>query len=279
MPSVSVVIPAYNERENLEALMAGVPVAALAAAGWSTEVLVFDNASTDGTGALAAALGARVLVQPVRGYGNAYKAGFSNAVGDVLACGDADLTYPFDALPALLAEFQADQLDFLTTDRLHPENQGAMSESHMFGNHVLSTLSRRIYHGGARDSQSGMWLLRRSAWSSLDVRSGGMAFSQEIKNEVLLRGLRWREVAIEYRHRGGEVKLNATRDGLRNLAQLVHHRYRRGDPRRATMQPGAPVLATPRLAGDDAVPDRGAVQKAVQEAVQEVVQSARSTDR
>jgi hypothetical protein len=53
-----------------------------------------------------------------------------------------------------------------------------------------------------------------------------MAFSQEIKNEAHIKGFRCDEIDIDYRTRGGDVKLNAARDGLRNLAQLGAHRVR-----------------------------------------------------
>jgi hypothetical protein len=71
-----------------------------------------------------------------------------------------------------------------------------------------------------------MWIFRRHVWHHLAVRSGGMPFSQEIKNDAYARGFRCGEAPIEYRVRGGEVKLNALRDGLRNLTQLAAHRLR-----------------------------------------------------
>lgn len=74
-----------------------------------------------------------------------------------------------------------------------------------------------------------MWIFRRHIWSHLDVRSPGMPFSQELKNEAYRKGFRCAEVPIEYRHRGGDVKLNAVQDGIRNLRQLFSHRMRRDD--------------------------------------------------
>jgi glycosyltransferase involved in cell wall biosynthesis len=194
--------------------------------GWTTEVLIVDNGSTDGTAKVAAELGATVVDQPVRGYGNAYKAGFAAASGDVVVTGDADRTYPFDHIPELLTVLLQKELDFLTTNRLLTSNRGAMSPSHSVGNHALSALSRLLFRNRIVDSQSGMWVFRRLLWQSLDVRSGGMAFSQELKNEAFRRATRCLEVPIEYRPRGGEVKLRAGRDGARNALQLVSHRLR-----------------------------------------------------
>ncbi|MGW2856439.1 hypothetical protein ACWDAZ_32240 [Streptomyces sp. NPDC001215] len=84
-----------------------------------------------------------------------------------------------------------------------------------------------LFRNGLRDSQSGMWVFRRHVWHGIDVRSTGMAFSQEIKNAATLAGYRTLEMPIEYRKRGGEVKLNALPDGMANLRQLLHHRFRR----------------------------------------------------
>lgn len=216
-------------------VMDSVPFDALAQAGWETEVLVVDNASTDGTGEVARSLGARVVHQASRGYGHAYHAGFGAARGDVIATGDADRTYPFDALPQLLSILEEQQVEFMTTNRLQPGNQDAMKRSHAVANHALSAVSRTLFRNGLRDSQSGMWIFRRQVWDRLDVRSTGMAFSQEIKNAASRAGCRMLEVPIEYRPRGGDVKLNAFSDGASNLRQLFEHRFLRSGRQGATI--------------------------------------------
>lgn len=229
--TLSIVIPALNEAENISHVMDSIPFESLSEDGWATEVVVVDNGSTDGTGEIARKLGATVVHQPERGYGNAYRAGFEAAVGDVIATGDADRTYPFDALPAMLDLMAEYDVEFMTTDRLHQTNRESMKNSHFVGNHVLSAVSRMLFRHDFRDSQSGMWVFRRYVWSGLDVRSPGMAFSQEIKNDAARAGYRVLEVPIEYRMRGGEVKLNAVADGVANLAGLFAHRFRK-PPRR-----------------------------------------------
>jgi glycosyltransferase involved in cell wall biosynthesis len=248
--TLSIVIPALNEASNLPTVMASVPVSELAAAGWKTEVVVVDNASTDDTADVARSLGARVVSQPRRGYGNAYLAGFDAATGDVIATGDADCTYPFDSLPDLLRTLVDQDIEFMTTDRLRRENRSAMKASHTVANHALSALSRVLFRNGLRDSQSGMWIFRRHVWHGLDVRSPGMAFSQEIKNAATRAGYRFLEVPIEYRTRGGEVKLNALPDGMANLRQLFSHRFRR-----SAAQPAVADVAakTPRSEQYEAV--------------------------
>src|SRR4051794_16836600 len=91
--TLSIVIPALNERRNLVPVLDTIPVDSLERLGWNCEVIVVDNGSTDGTGVLARALGARVVDEPQRGYGRAYRAGMGAAVGDIIATGDADQTY------------------------------------------------------------------------------------------------------------------------------------------------------------------------------------------
>mgnify|MGYP001168696735 CR=1 FL=1 len=236
IPSISVMIPALNEEENIPHVLATIPRALLEAEGCEVEVIVVDNLSHDRTAEVARELGATVVLQAARGYGNAYHAGFAAARGEVIVTGDADCTYPFDAIPELLDVFSRRSLDFLNTNRLQPTNRGAMKPSHTIGNLLLTLTSRSLFPGPFRDSQSGMWVFRRRIWSHLDVRSGGMAFSQEIKNEAWLKGFRCAEVPIEYRKRGGVVKLNAFRDGTRNVSQLAAHRLR-ADRRKRLIRP------------------------------------------
>jgi glycosyltransferase involved in cell wall biosynthesis len=217
---LSVVIPALNEAANIFPVITTIPTADLSRDGWDVEIIVVDNGSTDDTGAIAIAHGAKVVAEPLRGYGNAYRAGFAAANGDVIATGDADCTYPFDALCSLLAHLDTDRLDFLSTNRLATADRLALSRSHLVGNQLLTTVSRSLFRSPFRDSQSGMWLFRKHIWPHLDVRANGMAFSQEIKHEAYLKGYRCSEVAINYRIRHGDIKLKAGRDGIRNVSQL-----------------------------------------------------------
>ena len=70
------------------------------------EVIVVDNGSEDGSGELAAAAGATVVLEPRRGYGNAYLAGFEAARGEYVVMIDADLTYDFAEIPRFVAELE-----------------------------------------------------------------------------------------------------------------------------------------------------------------------------
>ncbi len=254
MPVLSVVIPALNEAKNVETVIEGVPVSQLRATGWDTEIIVVDNNSTDGTGDIARAAGARVIHQPRRGYGSAYKAGFAAARGEIIVTADADQTYPLDHVPGLLSSFCETNTEFLTTNRLLASNRRSMKFSHRVGNGVLSTVARILFRHDLKDSQSGMWMFRRYIWPELRVTADGMAFSQEIKNEAFLRGFRIAEVPIEYRPRGGEVKLNAIRDGMRNLSHLMTHRIRRTGPKVEHPKTWTEVAAIPGPEGTVQLP-------------------------
>jgi glycosyltransferase involved in cell wall biosynthesis len=230
MRTVSVVIPAYNEQENIPQTIAAIPVERMREAGYDVEVLVIDNGSTDHTGHVARRHGARVIVQPVRGYGNAYKAGFANCTGDVIATGDADLTYPWEILPETVDHLLREDLDFLTTNRLGSLTRESMSRSHMWGNHALSAVTRALFAVPFRDSQSGMWVFQRHLLSKLRLRSGGMAFSQELKVEAYRSGFRCAEIPISYYPRGGRTKNRTLVDGVGNLSQLIVSRLRPAPP-------------------------------------------------
>jgi len=222
---LSIIIPALNEEGGIGAVIDQIPLQKFASMNIETEVLVVDNASIDRTSEIARAHGARVVYQPLRGYGNAYKAGFLAATGDIIATGDADMTYPFDALPKIIADMIKHGDDFINTDRLSKLDPKAMLLSHVFGNWVLSTITRVLFGWPFKDSQSGMWIFKRSILERMDVRSNGMPFSQELKIEAYLKGFKCVEVPIEYRMRVGEVKLNPIGDGIANITHLFRKRF------------------------------------------------------
>jgi dolichol-phosphate hexosyltransferase len=93
---------------------------------------------------------------------------------------------------------------------------------------MLSLAMSILYFRWVRDSQSGMWVLRRSILQNMILESDGMAFSEEIKIEALRDSrIRFTEISIQYSSRLGEIKLNPWRDGFYNLWFLVRKRFAR----------------------------------------------------
>jgi glycosyltransferase involved in cell wall biosynthesis len=220
MKKITIVIPALNEERGIGPVLKEVPVDKLKELGYETEILVIDNDSHDNTPQIARDHGATVIIQPIRGYGNAYKAGFANATGDIIATGDADSTYPFSDLPDIIKKMEEEDLDFINTDRLTNLNHIAMSPSHQFGNRVFTIIIKILFGWPYVDSQSGMWIFKRNIWKQLKVKSSGMPFSQELKIEAYVRGFKCAEVPIKYRTRAGKEKLNTLNDGIGNMLQL-----------------------------------------------------------
>jgi len=197
--------------------------------GFVDEVIVVDNGSTDRTSEVARSLGAWVIREEVRGYGRAYKKGFAHAKGDVIVTLDGDHSYPPDAISYLLEAFLHLDVDFLNASRFPVRDRHAMSLKHHIGNLVLSMAMSLLYFRWVRDSQSGMWVFKRSILGRMTLESDSMSFSEEIKIEALKnRGIRFSEIPVMYSSRLGEIKLNPWRDGFYNLWFLVRKRFTRG---------------------------------------------------
>lgn len=226
---ISIVIPALNEEAGIGAAVEQIPVNKLGEMGHTVEIIVVDNGSTDNTANIARDRGAKIVFQPDRGYGKAYKAGFDAASGDIIITGDADMTYPFDTLPEMIEGFLANDIDFMSTDRLSRLNPGTMKKMHVFGNNTLTMAARLLFGWPFRDSQSGMWIFKRAILDSLILGYEGMQFSQDLKIEAYIRGFKCAETPIDYRMRAGQVKLNSFRDGFGNMAHLFKKRFAQKD--------------------------------------------------
>jgi glycosyltransferase involved in cell wall biosynthesis len=217
---ISLVIPCYNEEGGIRQVLTRVPPAI-------DQVIVVDNASTDRTGEVAAALGAQVVRETRRGYGAAYQAGLKAATGDVVTTLDGDGSYPPEHIPRLLDVLLDRGWDFLSACRFPLADGRAMPWSNQVGNQVLTWATALLFRQPIRDSQSGMWVFRRALLERLKLTSDGMAFSEEIKLEALLHGFRFGEEHVPYGMREGEVKLQKWRDGWGNLSFLVRKRFGR----------------------------------------------------
>jgi glycosyltransferase involved in cell wall biosynthesis len=217
--SISVVLPCYNEEEGVRVTIADMP-------SLVDEVVVVDNNCSDRTAEVASALGARVVIESRRGYGAAIKAGFRAATGDIIVTMDADATYPRNFIPVLLDVMIEEGLDFVSCDRTGHKSEEADSFLRVLGNFALNIAMFVLFGVWLTDSQSGMWILRRSILPQLALTSDDMSFSEELKIEAFThKGIKARELPIYYKARVGESKLNLWHDGFANLLFLFKKRF------------------------------------------------------
>jgi glycosyltransferase involved in cell wall biosynthesis len=220
-PDVSVVIPCLDEAESIAECVQEALIA-LRQAGLATEVIVVDNGSRDGSAALAAAAGARVVQEPRRGYGHAYLAGFAAARGRYVVMADGDGTYDLSDAVRFCKALDAGA-DVVIGSRLRGTiHNGAMPWLHRrIGNPVLTWILNVFVGTRVSDAHSGMRAFRRSLLPRLRLCSTGM----ELASEQLVRsgrlGLDIRELPIHYRPRSGRSKLFWLRDGWRHLWLLL----------------------------------------------------------
>ncbi len=219
---ISIVIPAYNEEKAIGKTIDEIKKHIKG----DHEIVVVDNNSKDRTGEIAKSKGARVVFQPIPGYGSAYKKGLSEAKGEIIITGDADCTYPFEKINELIDIYKRLKKKyrkvFLNTNRFGDLKKGSMSKLHKLGNFVLTFTTNFLYNMNIKDSQSGMWIFDKEFVKEIDFdkMSNGMPFSQEIKIIAKLNGYKIIEIPITYKQRVGEKKLNSFRDGFNNLFSL-----------------------------------------------------------
>jgi glycosyltransferase involved in cell wall biosynthesis len=233
---VSVVIPCLNEADSIEACVTAARKA-LSEGGYTGEVVVVDNGSTDGSGALAEAAGARVVLEPRRGYGRAYLAGLTAARGRYIVMLDADMTYDAGELPRFVKELD-DGGDIVLGDRMKGIQPGAMPWLHRrIGNPVLTGLLNQFFGTEVNDAHCGMRALRREVLPRLGLRTTGMELASEMVIRAAKAGLDIRQFPIEYHPRHGKSKLSTWSDGWRHLRYLLVH-----SPRHLFLVPGAVMV-------------------------------------
>lgn len=220
---LSVVMPCLNEADTVANCVCKA-IATLDAMGIPGEVVVADNGSTDGSQALAAAAGARVVAIAERGYGAALMGGIRNAQGQFVVMGDADDSYDFSALPLFYEKLKAG-MDLVQGCRLPRGGgqvlPGAMPFLHRwFGNPFLSSLVRIMFQTSVHDVYCGMRGFRREWQASLDQRCTGMEFATEMIIKSTLFGGAMDQVPITL-HPDGRINqrshLRTFRDGWRTL--------------------------------------------------------------
>lgn len=214
---ISLVIPCYNEEIGLAELLKN-------DLSYIDEIIVVDNNSTDSTAKIAKSHGCRIIEEKIKGYGAAYKSGLKNVLNEITVAMDGDNTYPVAEIKRLVRILAEKDLDFISASRLGNGRPKTMDKINYLGNVILTWTFKFLFLQAIEDSQSGMWVFKKQILEKIKPRSNGMAFSQEIKIEILKNKYKFAEVRIPYRERLGKVKLNKWSDGLKNLAWLFYKR-------------------------------------------------------
>lgn len=198
--TISVIIPALNERESIGQVVASLPWSMIA------ECIVVDNGSTDGTDSAAQEAGARVVYAP-RGYGSACKAGAEEALvtSSILVFLDGDGSDAVEELPNLVAPIQKDLADFVVGSRIRGKAEaGSMLGSQIFAAHLVGILIR-IFQGARFTDMGPFRAIRRSSFLQLPMSETTYGWNLEMQIRAVQHGLRVQEIPVNYRCRIGGV--------------------------------------------------------------------------
>lgn len=236
---VSVVIPTHNEALAIEHVLADLP------SELTTEVIVVDSNSNDGTPDIAARKGARVIQEPRRGYGRACLTGLAAADRpDVVVFLDGDYSDRPSELPVLLAPIVEGRADITLGSRLHQRRSaGAMPWHQVFGNRLAAWLIRLLY--GLKISDLGPFRAGRAdVLRALALQETTYGWAVEMILKGALAGFRVVEVPVSYHPRIGKSKISGTLKGTAGAAWYIlsltlsyYVRHRRARTPRAGISP------------------------------------------
>ncbi len=241
MPELTILMPCLDEAATVAACVAKAR-AFLQRTAIDGEVLVADNGSVDGSAALAAAAGARVINVAERGYGAALRAGLQSARGRYVIMGDADESYDFASLDGFVAKLRAGYPLVMGNRFAGGILRGAMPLLHRYlGNPLLSFIGRLFFRTRVGDFHCGLRGFQRDAVLALDLRAPGMEFASELVVKAALAGWRIAEVptTLAPDGRGRPAHLRSWRDGWRHLRLLLLF-----SPRWLFLYPGALLLSS-----------------------------------
>ena len=220
---LSVIIPAYNERDTIAETIARVRASPV-----PKEIIIVDDASSDGTAEVIASLAGddlKLLRQPTnQGKGAAIRRAVSEVAGDIVLIQDADLEYDPADYPALIAPILAGEASVVYGTRA-PRFQG-MRWPHRIFNWIAALLANLLYRARITDEATCYKVFRTDVLRSLPLKCQRFEFCPEVTARVRKRGLSIREVPVTYQARSvGAGKKIRWWDGLVALWTLVKYRF------------------------------------------------------
>jgi glycosyltransferase involved in cell wall biosynthesis len=214
---IAVLVPCYNESMTVQKV-----VADFRSALPDAEVYVFDNASDDGTAALARDAGARVRTVRFRGKGHVVRRMFADIEADVYVMVDGDDTYDAASAPRLVGSILEGQ-DMAVGVR-EAVDATAYRAGHAFGNHLLTGFLVWLFSRPTRDILSGYRAFSRRFVKSFPAQSSGFEIETELTVHALELQMPIGEVTTPYKERpeGSVSKLSTWGDGFRILRTMLN---------------------------------------------------------
>jgi len=223
---LSVIIPCYNERLTIEAIIDAVRAAPVAA----IEIIVVDDFSSDGTrellhGPLASKIDRVVFHECNMGKGAALRTGFQHATGDAVVVQDADMEYDPQEYPLLLDPIAKGRADVVYGSRFAGAGPHRVVYFwHMVGNKFLTLLSNMCTNINLTDMETCYKMFRREVIQSITIEENRFGFEPEITAKIARKGVRIFEVGISYYGRTyAEGKKIGWRDGFRAIYAILKY--------------------------------------------------------
>ena len=213
---LAVVIPTFNEASSIGRVLDDIP------ASLEAEVLVVDGGSTDGTREIAASRGARVILEPRRGYGRACLTGLERARDpDVVVFLDGDYSDRPAEMPRLLEPIRSGRADIVLGSRLRGGLAArAMPWHQVLGNRLAAALIRALY--GVPLSDLGPFrAARRDVLRAMAPRATTYGWAIELPTRGARQGYRVAEVPVSYHPRIGVSKISGTVRGSLGAAWCI----------------------------------------------------------
>ena len=218
MVKLSIVIPIYNERDTLRALISRVE-----AVDYEKEIILIDDFSTDGTRDVLKEFESRENFQVLyhdhnKGKGAALRTGFSKTSGEIIIIQDADLEYNPTDYRILLEPILDGRADVVFGSRFLGGPHRVLFFWHYLGNKFLTTLSHMLTNLNLTDMEVCYKVFRREVREQIEIEENRFGFEPEITAKVARLGCRIYEVGVSYSGRTYEEgKKIAWQDGFRAI--------------------------------------------------------------